>query len=75
MKSNVYHQRFCRHGRNPLLPLPLREGVGGRGCADAVQGGGIIAMLDFLALPPSPPTRSRKGRGRTFFQPARSDES
>src|SRR5271165_6223253 len=36
-----------------MLPLPLREGVGGRGPVDQ--------------LGPLPPTPSRKGRGRVLF--------
>ena len=37
-----------------FLPLPLREGVGGRGASGT----------GFVRSPPLPPTPSRKGRGR-----------
>ncbi len=46
----VCGMRVCGGASDPVLPLPLREGVGGRGPCPALA-------------PPPPPTPSRKGRG------------
>ncbi len=54
-------------GQGAILPLPLREGVVGRGGTNATQGGGIDTKLACVRFPP-PPTPSRKGRGRTPLQ-------
>jgi hypothetical protein len=55
-------------GGSNILPLPLREGAGGRGGTSTGRGRGITRQVRLRGAFPLPPTPSRKWRGRTFLR-------